>query len=151
MISPFSSGSAFSLYLEPMLNSYWKTYMQVITLNNMPEGPLQDLVMPISFPKLSIYQNPGNSPFYNGTNCVLCLMRYPVHDIGGSGSAFRMSDAFMNADDIPGILSYLETHGYSIQTDITNMLFEGNVPVGGVSQHRLSGNRKLISMVKFIK
>jgi hypothetical protein len=75
-------------------------------------------------------------------------MRYPVSSIGGSGAAFRMSDAFMGSDDIPSVLSYLETHGYTIQVGITTMLFEGNVPIGGVSQQRASGNRKLIAMVR---
>lgn len=148
LISPFTStGSSFSLYLEPMLNSYWKSYMQVITLNTMPDGALHDLVMPVNFPKLSPFQEPGNSPFYTGSNCVFCLMRYPVGAIGGSGAAFRMGDAFMGADDIPSVLSFLEINGYNVQIALTNMLFEGEVPVGGVSESRLSGNRKLIAMV----
>ncbi len=148
LVSPFvASGSSFSLYLEPMLNSYWKSYMQVITLNTMPDGALRDLVMSVNFPKLSPFQEPGNSPFYTGSNCVLCLMRYPVGAIGGSGAAFRMGDAFMGADDIPSVLSFLEMNGYNVQIALTNMLFEGEVPVGGVSESRLSGNRKLIAMV----
>lgn len=148
MSSPFSSGASFALYLEPVLNSYWQTYMQVITLNTIPDGPLRDLVMMVTFPRLSPFQEPGDSPFYTGANCVPCLMRYPVSSIGGSGAAFRMSDAFMGSDDIPSVLSYLETHGYTIQVGITTMLFEGAVPIGGVSQQRASGNRKLIAMVR---
>ena len=150
--SPFaisSTGGSFSLYLEPILNSYWKTYMQIITVNTVPNGPLRDLVMMISVPKLSSFQNAStNSPFFHGSNCVPCLMRYPANTIGGSGSAFRMNDAFMGADDIPSVLSYLESHGYTIQTELTHMLFEGNVPMGGVSEQRLSGNRKFIAMVR---
>jgi hypothetical protein len=150
LVSPFASGngSSFSLYLEPMLNSYWKSYMQVITLNTRPDGVLRDLVMSVNFPKLSPFQESSNSPYYTGSNCVLCLMRYPVSAIGGSGAAFRMGDAFMGADDIPSVLSFLEINGYTVQIALTNMLFEGEVPVGGVSESRLSGNRKLIAMVR---
>ena len=147
--SPFSHGKSFSLYLEPILNSYWKTYMQVITLNIIPDGPLHDLVMPVSFPKLSQFQEaPGNSPFFRGSHCVPCLMRYPVSYIGGSGAAFKMGDAFMGADDIPSVFSFLQSNGYTIQTQLTSMLTDGAVPMGGVSEQRFSGNRKFIAMVR---
>jgi hypothetical protein len=149
LVSPFDNGTSFSLYLEPVLNSYWKTYMQVITLNIIPDGPLHDLVMSISFPKLSSFQEaPGNSPLFRGSNCVPCLMRYPITSIGGSGAAFRMGDAFMGADDIPSVFSFLQSNGYTIQTQLTSMLTEGPVPMGGVSEQRLSGNRKFIAMVR---
>lgn len=149
MESPFEGGQSFSLYLEPMLNSYWKSYMQVLTLNVMPVGDLGRMVMRVNFPRLSPFQEAA-SPFYDGSSCVLCLMRYPVSSIGGSGAAFRMGSAFMGADDIGAVFAYLESHGYVVERALTSMVFEGNIPVGGVSEQRLSGNRKLIAMVRYV-
>ena len=33
--SPFEQPSGFSIYLEPVLNPYWKTYSEILTLSNM--------------------------------------------------------------------------------------------------------------------
>ena len=148
MESPFDTGASFSIYLEPILNPYWKTYSDVLTLSRMPNGPLRNMVMAVNFPRLSPFQeNPG--PFYNGQSCVPCVMRYPVCSIGGSGGAFRNEHSFMGADDIGALFSYLQEQGYVIQEGLTNMVFEGNVPVGGVSSQRFSGNRKLVAMVRY--
>ena len=41
-VSPFdqASSSVIALYLEPMLNSYYKSYQDILTVSNVPAGPL---------------------------------------------------------------------------------------------------------------
>ena len=55
----------------------------------------------------------------------------------------------MGSDDIPSVFSYLKTHGYTIDTSTTSMLQDGRVVVGGVSDKRFSGNRRMIAMVTY--
>jgi len=145
--SPFSKTNTFVLYLEPLLNTYYQSYQNVITLNCLPPGPLAEMVMQIDMPKLSPFQSAAAyaSPFYNGCNCRWVLLRYPKSIIGGVGSgAFKNADSFMGADDIPAVLGYLIDHGYTVDTALTKMLYQSRVEIGGVS---LSGDRKMIAMI----
>lgn len=154
MESPFAkhgqgSGSTFVLYLEPILNSYFQTYQNVITLDCMPSGPLADMVTLVDLPKLSPFQEAGvfSSPSFGrgmGGSCVHVLLRYRK----SSGLfSWKNSDIFMGADDIPSVLGYLKANGYTIDTDLTKMIFKSRVEVGGVSDKRFSGDRKVICFV----
>lgn len=142
MESPFAktSNTTFILYLEPYLNTHHRSYQNIITLSCKPEGPLSDMVTTLSTPKLSSFQavsSFNNNPF----NCTYVLLRYPV------SSGIKCSDYFMGADDIPSIFSYLIDNGYKIDTDLTKMLYKSPVTIGGVSDSRISGNRKMIAIV----
>ena len=145
MQSPFSSpesGTTFVLYLEPILNSYSNTYQNVITLSGMPCGPLSDMVTMISTKKLSPFQE---SPT-NGNSCTFVLLRYPKN-VCGVGSSIKNPDFYMGIDDIPSVLSYLQTHGYTVDTKLTKMLAESRITMGGLSDTRISADRKMICIV----
>ena len=154
MESPFAkhgsgSGSTFVLYLEPILNPYFKSYQNIITLDRMPSGTLADMVTMVNLPKLSPFQEAG---VFSGPNfgralsgsCVHVLLRYPKNACGFN---WKNTDVFMGADDIPSVLGYLKANGYIIDTDLTKMMFKSRVEVGGVSDKRFSGDRKVICFV----
>ena len=152
MESPFAkhgAGSTFVLYLEPILNPYFKSYQNVITLDQMPSGPLADMVTTVDLPRLSSFQEAGvfSSPNYGralGGCCVHVLLRYRK----SSGLfSWKNTDIFMGADDIPSVLGYLRCNGYTVDTELTKMIFESRVEVGGVSEKRFSGDRKVICFV----
>jgi hypothetical protein len=149
--SPFTKSKTFVLYLEPLLNTYYQSYQNVITLNSLPPGPLAEMVVQINMPKLSPFQSAAAyaSPFYNGSNCRWILLRYPKSIIGGMGSgAFKNADSFMGADDIPAVLGYLIENGYTVDTALSKMLYQSRVEIGGVSDIQLSGDRKMIAMIR---
>jgi len=154
MESPFAtSNQSFVMYLEPILNSYYKTYQNVITLSIMPSGPLANMVTSMSTTKLSPFQESGafSSPGMFSDNCVYVLLRYPKQGSGfGGRGSIKHPDYFMGADDIPSVLSWLVSNGYSIDTDITKMLYKSRITIGGVSESRLSGDRKMICMARFL-
>ena len=147
MESPFKNHSSVVMYLEPFLNSYTQNYQNIITFSNMPDGPLSNMVSMISSPKLSSFQylNNGN----NVNNCIYVLLRYPKNNCGGGNGCLKNPDFFMGSDDIPSIFGYLRTNGYSIDTEITKMMNKSRVLVGGVSDTRFSGDRKMISMFSY--
>ena len=148
MESPFEKhgqGSTFVLYLEPILNPYFKAYQNVITLDRMPSGPLADMVTVVDLPKLSSFQEAGIfSSRGLGGCCAHLLLRY--RKTSGLFS-WKNTDIFMGADDIPSVLGYLRANGYTVDTDLTRMIFESRVEVGGVSDKRFSGDRKVICFV----
>jgi hypothetical protein len=147
MESPFakhSAGSTFVLYLEPILNPYLKSYQNVITLDRMPTGVLADMVALVNLPKLSPFQEAGLG--FIGS-CVHVLLRYPK---SCGLFSWKNSDIFMGADDIPSVLGYLRCNGYVVDTDLTKMMFKSRIEVGGVSEKRFSGDRKVICFVSNI-
>jgi hypothetical protein len=138
--------------LEPILNPYYQSYQNIITLDREPSGPIRHLVSKISMPQLSPFQSAAAyaNPFYNGMNCVWVLLRYPAEILGGVGSgAFKNADSFMGVDDIPAVFSYLMSNGYTVDTSLTKMMFQSRIEMGGVADRRLSGDRKLIAFVSF--
>ena len=153
MESPFasfgSSGSSYcvSLYLEPYLNEYYKTYQHIITLDTMPNGPIAPMVKMIRMPHLSPFysSNTGSNSGLN-SQCLLALMRYP----GSSGNNIKASDAFMGSDDIPAVFGFLTANGYTINTDLVKMMNGSQIALGGTfSESRNSGIRKLICMFSY--
>ena len=138
---PFTKKSnTFVLYLEPILNTYFQAYQNVITISHIPEGPLRPLIYTINAAKLSPFQSQG-SPFYNGNNCTHVILRYPANNF-----SWKNSDMFMGKDDIPALFSFLLENGYHINTDLTRMLFDSRIDMGGLADRRLSGDRKMIAI-----
>jgi hypothetical protein len=52
----------------------------------------------------------------------------------------------MGKDDIPALFSFLLENGYHINTDLTRMLFDSRIDMGGLADRRLSGDRKMIAV-----
>lgn len=145
MASPFTeNNNTFVLYLEPVRNQVYNLYQNIITVSAMPPGPLAQLVKPHSFEKLSPFQQAG--PFYEGMNCTHVLLRYPKNQ---QYTTIKRGDYFMMAEDIPAVLSYLHNNNYVVDTDMTKMMFKSRIPISGVSEKRMSGDRRMICMVNY--
>ena len=123
------------LYLEPVLNTHYQQYVNVLTLSGVPSGPLRELVYTIQSPRLSPFQQ---SEWMSCDSCIFVLGRYP-----GMKPTMNHMNTFMMADDIPSVISYLREHGYAVDTNITEMLQNSGV-IGGSSPCR--GNRKMVCM-----
>ena len=159
MESPFYPSSAsmnsgsFTLYLEPILDSYSQTYRQVITLSCMPPGPLASLVKTMSLPKLSPFVSNIDQRSELGFGCSYVLMRYPNgHSYYPNGHSFKKSSAYMYSEDIPAVFSYLTNNGYIIDNSSTKMMNGSRVLVGngnGNGSGSSSGDKRLICFVSF--
>ena len=128
--SPFDNmnGKTCTLYLEPILNSYYKSYQNILTVSNVPDGPLANLIQRFNSPKLSPFQSmsafsqPPLSRTAYSQICTLALSRYPATAVN-----MKTVDNFMYAGDIPNVVGYLESNGYKIMTDITYLAYRGSV------------------------
>lgn len=119
MESPFSSENTnIVMYLEPFLDSYNKTYLNILTLSCMPKGPLEKMVARINPPALSEYQSSMGFGTGISGGCMHALLRYPKSGIK------KNNHVYMYSDDIPSVLSYLISNGYTIDTHMTNMLLQ---------------------------
>ena len=146
MESPFYTSNQTSntviLYLEPILNTYYKTYTNILTVSHMPPGPLNGLIFPIRPEKLSPFQSPGITGAF--PQCTYAVGKYRIRPVMSN------IDTFMTAEDIPAVFAYLEANGYLIDRSLTHMIFDSKVDLGGTSTNRYSGNRKMICMFSYV-
>ena len=90
-----------SLNLEPILIN--NEYLDVLTLNRMPDGPIATMVKQIRTQNLSIFEQ--------GLNKNPC--KYALFD--------PSTNEYNTKDDIPLIFSYLVDNGYTIDTQMTKL------------------------------
>jgi hypothetical protein len=135
MESPFASTNTFVLYLEPIRDAFTQTYRNIITVSSMPPGPLYNMVSPMSYDKLSPFQSNHSS------GCIHVLRRYSA----GAYSK-KNADYFMEAEDIPSVISYLRQNGYTIDTETPMILHNSSISLGSTNENQPSRNRKFICM-----
>jgi hypothetical protein len=126
------------LYLEPILEKSQNVYISVLTLSDMPEGPISKMVRRISSSSLSPFQTfSSNSSFSPFPNCVYILSRYTT----------PVNNHYMSSEDIPSVLGYLRANGYHVDTSFLHA-----IPsiLDGVSENRYSGNRKVICIFSLL-
>ena len=122
------SHSNVSFYLDNVLDSASQNYYKVISLSNMPRGPLANMVAVRRFPPLSEFQT--SSPWNTyGSQCKYVLMRFPDR---GAGSISNL----MSQEDVPSLLGYLMSNGYQVQTDLSRLIQEQGLHGSGVASSR---------------
>ena len=148
MESPFYSATTQNkttvLYIEPIINTYYQSYMNILTVSHMPAGPLAPMVFPVRVDKLSPFQQlpiGSSCPF---PQCALAIGKYPTKPV------MNNTDTFMTVEDIPALFSYLEHNGYNIDRSLTHMLSDSKINIGGMSTCRYSGNRQMVCMFSYI-
>ena len=151
MESPFecsANNRTCTLYLETMLNSHYQSYQNILTVSNIPAGPLARLVSRISSPKLSPFQTtsrfslPPTSRNAYSQMCLLALSRYPMQ------ANVKYSDNFMYAADIPNVIGYLENNGYKVMNDMTTLAYKGPVDFATPFPGEFN-SRKMVFMFKY--
>jgi hypothetical protein len=148
MESPFdaySNNNTITMFIEPILHPYTQTYQNIVTLNNIPRGPLANMVCRINTPKLSefAYWSPNTLPTRRGGYCIYALSRYVCTS---ENRSIKNVDWFMGPQDIPAIFSYLSDNGYKIQTDLTKLIYKSNIDIGEGNQ----GSKKIICMFSYL-
>lgn len=149
MESPFENTTC-ALYLEPMLNTYYQSYQDVLTLSAVPNGPLANMVRHVNVPKLSPFQSmsafspPPISRTSSSGTCLYILSRYPCQPAN-----IKNADSFMYASDIPNVFGYLESNGYKILDQLTSMTFRGQIDVAAASPGAFNGKRRLVCMFRY--
>lgn len=116
---PITSSKTVSLFSQPYLDTYNKCYKNIVVINLMPQGPLADLVKFVNFPKLSEFKQPG--PCTPIKQCGLALMSLDGCNIGCNGCDL------MVVDEVPNLISYLVSNGYSIDTSVTKMFNDSDI------------------------
>ena len=113
MNHPKQAAKTVTLFSQPFLDTYNQCYKNIVTINLIPQGPLAQFVRKVQFPPLSQFKQPG--PCSRINNCGLALTS--LNNICNKGCS-----GFMIVDEVPNLLSFLLSNGYSVNTSITKML-----------------------------
>jgi hypothetical protein len=102
-----------SLFSQPYLDTYNQCYKNIVVVNLIPQGPLADLVRLVKFPKLSEFKQPG--PCSPLKQCGLAITSL------NECHRCKFGSDLMVVDEIPDLISFLVSNGYTVDTSITKM------------------------------
>lgn len=114
---PIQQSKTVSLFSQPYLDTYNKCYKNIVVINLLPQGPLADLVRFTKFPPLSEFKTPG--PCSPIKQCGYALM-----SLGGCNMG---CEDLMVVDEVPNLISFLVSNGYSVDTSITKMFNQSEI------------------------
>lgn len=114
---------------EPYYDSIQQCYLNILTVNHLPQGPLKKFVRSVKQPLLSKLFEPSYNNGYNGYNnnkcnnnrihgCKLALTQ--LNDYNGCCS--NANACYMTPDDIDDLVGFLLANGYQIETQISQLL-----------------------------
>ena len=107
-----------SLSSQPYLDTYNQCYKNIVVVNLPPQGPLADLVVRVNFPPLSEFKQPG--PCTPLKQCGLAL-------ISLDGQCNKMCGGLMDINEVPNLISFLVSNGYTVDTSITKMFNNSDI------------------------
>lgn len=124
----------YTIKYEPYLdNLNDKSYRNIVTINQVPSGPLKDSVVRIRRAKLSPFsQNRGSSQYSCETPCVYAFTQR-IYSIvleeegvpcgcGGGSSSYSGGDDLLCVDQIPDLLEIALTNNYTIDYKLSKLL-----------------------------
>ena len=108
----------------------------IITVNLTPQGPLAKFVRRIQLPVLSEFKQP--SPCNRIEKCCLALTSLNNDCCNKNGSNL------MDVDEVPNLISFLVSNGYSVDTSITKMFNQSEI------RFQTDNENKLICFITYI-
>ena len=96
-----------ALYLEPILDPLSQEYINILTVDSYPEGPLKDFVKQKRLPELSPFKKTST------TQCKYVLVHPDTN--------------YMENKDIPFLFSCLQKNGYTIEYQQTKLYTHPNL------------------------
>ena len=122
------NATTYALYSQPYLDKKCQCYKNIVTLNLQPKGPLEQLVRKIQFNPLSPFQQKGPCVPYN--NCGLALKS--LNNFCNNGC-----DDLMIVDEVPNLIAFLMTNGYTVDTSITKMFNASDIKFSNFNTSKL--------------
>jgi len=121
-----------SLFSQPYLDTYNQCYKNIVTINLIPKGPLNRFVRKIKLSTLSTFKQP--SPCSTYKPCAYALL-----SINGNCNCGDL----MTVDEVPDLISFLVSNGYTVDTSITKMFNQSDI------QFQTNNSNKLICFITY--
>ena len=96
--------NTYAIYRRPYLEPTTQSYKNIITIDQMPEGPLSSIVRKVRFIPLSPFKQ------YNNEGCA-----FGFDSLINPGS-------LMKIEELPNLISFLSCNNYVVDTKITKII-----------------------------
>jgi len=104
-----------SLFSQAYLDTYNQCYKNIVVVNLKPQGPLGDLVKFVKFPQSIEFKDSGPCSLLK--ECGFALISLDSCNMGCG----KFGNNLMVVDEVPNLISYLVSNGYTVDTSITKM------------------------------
>ena len=129
------TSKTFCLQSRPYLNTFTGCYSNVITVNTEPAGPLREWTRRVAFAPLSPFQT--FRACVPAEPCALVLAPLPFAAAVCCGNGNGKCHQPMTVDAIPDLFSWLLSHGYTIDTSVTQMMHMSDIAPKAANGHKL--------------
>ena len=119
----------FSIFSCPYLDINQQCYTNIVTINCVPSGPLNNIVCRVKFNKLS--------PFKQPTGCN----RVETCGLSILSLKGRCKNVYMTVDELPDLFTFLLNNGYNINTQLSKIFEKNNIEI--------SNEKKIIAFVSY--
>ena len=103
--------SLYSFYIQPYYDTANEQYINIVTINKNPNGPLSNYITTLRYNKLSDFSG------FNKTCKPLCI--YAIKNINLS-SCNNLN--LLSAENIDELVTFLIENNYTINKDITKIM-----------------------------
>jgi len=112
-----------SLFTKPYLDTCHQCYKTIVIVNMQPIGPLASITKFIKFTPLSEFEEPSSCNPLKKCGYALLSLEHP--------------DTLMEANEIPTLMSFLLSNGYTINTSLTKMFNTSEITFDTNNSHKL--------------
>lgn len=138
-----------SLFSQPYYDPCSQCYLNIITMNLPPRGPLLKITRRVKLYPLSEFKEPSNCTRLQTCGLGLRSLRF-LPEFGGFGgggtggynNSYSCSD-LMTVDEVPDLFSFLLSNGYSIDTRITKMMNQSSI------RYKTNNSNELIALITY--
>jgi len=131
-----------SLFSQPYYDPCSQCYLNIVTMNLPPRGPLLALTRRIKIYPLSKFKEPGNCRRLQTCGLGLRSLRF-LDGFAGYNNSYSCSD-LMTLDEVPDLFSFLLSNGYSIDTRITKMMNQSSI------RYKTNDSNELIALITYL-
>ena len=139
-----------SLFSQPYYDPCSQCYLNIVTMNLLPRGPLLKLTRRVKLYPLSEFKEVGNCTRMQTCGIGLRSMRFLYGSGGGgfSGGGGGYNNSYscsnlMTVEEVPDLFSFLLSNGYTIDTSITKMMNQSSI------RYKTNNSNELIALITY--
>ena len=120
----FPTIDSYTVCLEPFLNTYYKEYQNILTVDREPTGAINNYVKRVHLSSLSPFET-FPSALSPVESCIHAFVRNP------NGFTLKNNNPFLNERDIPSLLGFLRTNGYTVDMETVKIMHKAGMQNSG--------------------
>lgn len=125
-----------TLFARNYLDKHNHCYKRVVMLNLRPQGPLANYVKLTHFEPLCERHKWSNDTCNPRQQCGFVITN--IDELFDSTTCCgKKCDDLMSVNDVPALISFLLSNGYTVNTDITKMFHQGDIQFDGSIGNKL--------------